>query len=141
MTSRMLMAVVMVTALFFWHNIVFITLIRPCGLSANKGEQGILSEMFNTHTTNTFSCLKCFFLFFRLCFATKMQVSYVSHKALIIWPTKNNFPHFLMALLSHLDRLLLKEYHTILTALTALTCYNPYSLYSPYTLTQRKQRK
>ena len=70
-----------------------------------------------------------------------MLVSYVSHKALIIWPTKNNFPHFLMALLSDLDRLLLKEYHTILTALTALTRYNPYSLYSPYTLTQRKQRK
>ena len=67
-----------------------------------------------------------------------MQVSYVPHKAPIIWPTKNNFPHVLMALLSDLDRLLLKEYHTILTA---LTCYNPYSLYSPYTLTQRKQRK
>ena len=72
MTSRMLMAVVMVTALF-WYNIVFITLIRPCGLSANKGEQGILSEMFNTHTTNTFSCLKCFFFFFAFALLPKCK--------------------------------------------------------------------
>ena len=51
-----------------------------------------------------------------------MQVSYVPHKAPIIWPTKNNFPHLIMALLSDLDRLLLKEYQ------------NPYSPFSPYTL-------
>lgn len=103
---------------------VFITLIRPSGLLANKGEQGILSEMLNTHTTNTFSCLKSFF-FFCLCVATKMQISYVIHKVPIIWPTKNNFPHLQMALLSELDRLLLKEYHTTLTALIALTPLQP----------------
>lgn len=54
-----------------------------------------------------------------------MQISYVIHKAPIIWPTKNNFPHLQMALLSALDRLLLKEYHTTLTALIALTPLQP----------------
>ena len=39
------MAVVTVTA-FFWHNMVYITLILPPGgLLANKGGQGILREM------------------------------------------------------------------------------------------------
>ena len=59
---------------------VFITLIRPSGLLANKGEQGILSEMFNTHTTNTFSCLNGFFFFaFALLPKCKSVMSSIRH--------------------------------------------------------------
>jgi len=55
---------------------------------------------------NTYTGLKCFF--FRACFATKMQIAYVARKAPIIWPTKNNLPYLLMALLGDFDRLQLK---------------------------------
>ena len=40
-------------SIFFWHNMVYTTLIRPLippgGLLANKGGQGILREMHNIH--------------------------------------------------------------------------------------------
>ena len=55
--------------------------------------------------------------FFRVCFAIKMEIAYVAHKAPIIWPTKNNFLYLLMALLGDFDRLQLKGQHTALTPL------------------------
>ena len=36
-------------SIFFWHNMVYITLIPPGGLLANKGGQGILREIHNIH--------------------------------------------------------------------------------------------
>ena len=41
-----------------------------------------------------------------------MQVAYVAYKAPVIWPTKNSFPYLLLALLSDLERLQLKGWHT-----------------------------
>ena len=55
--------------------------------------------------------------FFRVCFAIKMEIAYVAHKAPIIWPTKNNFLYLLMALLGDFDRLQLKGQQTALTPL------------------------
>ena len=55
--------------------------------------------------------------FFRVCFAIKMEIAYVAHKAPIIWPTKNNFLYLLMALLGDFDRLQLKRQQTALTPL------------------------
>ena len=54
-------------------------------------------------------------VFFRVCFAIKMEIAYVARRAPIIWPTKNNFLYLLMALLGVFDRLQLKGQHTALT--------------------------
>lgn len=71
------------------------------------------------------------FFFSRLlnCFATKIQIAYAAYKAPVIWPTKNNFPYLLLALLSDLERLQLKGWHIALKAL------HRYSTCSRYTLT------
>ena len=44
----------------------------------------------------------------------QMQIAYVVDKAPVIWPTKNSFPYLLVALLSDLERLQLKGWHTAL---------------------------
>ena len=104
------------------------TLVPAGGLLANMGGQDSLRQRQNTHSAiylqeqkNTFSGVNrlffvfcfCFFVFvfvffFRACFATKMQIAYVAHKAPITWPTKNNFLYLIVALLSNFDRLELK---------------------------------
>ena len=98
-----------------FFNIVFITLISPGGLLAKKSEQDILREMHNSHTAIYFlvqkpSCFLAFYenFFCRACFATKMQIAYVAHKAPVIWPTKHSFPYLLLALLSDLEGLQVK---------------------------------
>ena len=92
------------------------TLVPAGGLLANMGGQDSLRQRQNTHSAiylqeqkNTFSGVNRFFFFFpRACFATKMQIAYVAHKAPITWPTKNNFLYLIVALLSNFDRLELK---------------------------------
>ena len=84
---------------FFLHNNVFMTLVPAGGLLANMGGQDSLRQRQNTHSAiylqeqkNTFSGVNRFF--FRACFATKMQIAYVAHKAPITWPTKKQFSLF-----------------------------------------------
>ena len=95
------------------------TLVPAGGLLANMGGQDSLRQRQNTHSAiylqeqkTRFLPLTIFFLFFffffRACFATKMQIAYVAHKAPITWPTKNNFLYLIVALLSNFDRLELK---------------------------------
>ena len=97
-------------------------------LLVNKGGQGILRKMHNTHSAIYLQEQKTRLLalnvfFFRACFATKMQIAYVAHKAPIIWPTKNNFPCLLMALLGDFDRLQLKGQHIALTPFIIIIIY------------------
>ena len=91
------------------------TLVPAGGLLANKGGQNSLRQRQNTRSAiylqeqkTCFLALSVFFFFFPLCFATKMQIAYVAHKAPITWPTKNNFLYLIVALLSNFDRLELK---------------------------------
>ena len=102
-------------SIFFVHNNVFMTLVPAGGLLANKGGQNSLRQRQNTRSAiyfqeqkTRFLALSVFFFFFPLCFATKMQIAYVAHKAPITWPTKNNFLYLIVALLSNFDRLELK---------------------------------
>ena len=97
----------------FLHNNVFMTLVLAGGLLANMGGQDSLRQRQNTHSAIYLQEQKTRFLaltvfFFPLCFATKMQIAYVAHKAPITWPTKNNFLYLIVALLSNFDRLELK---------------------------------
>ena len=83
------------------------------GLLANKGGQNSLHQRQNTRSAiylqeQKTRLLALSFFFFPLCFATKMQIAYVAHKAPITWPTKNNFLYLIVALLSNFDRLELK---------------------------------
>ena len=93
------------------------TLVPAGGLLANMGGQDSLRQRQNTHSAIYLQEQKTrflalivffFFFFFRACFATKMQIAYVAHKAPITWPTKNNFLYLIVALLSNFDRLELK---------------------------------
>ena len=91
------------------------TLVPAGGLLANMGGRDSLRQRQNTHSAiylqeqkTRFLALIVFFFFFRACFATKMQIAYVAHKAPITWPTKNNFLYLIVALLSNFDRLELK---------------------------------
>ena len=89
------------------------TLVLAGGLLANMGGQDSLRQRQNTHSAIYLQEQKTRFLaltvfFFPLCFATKMQIAYVAHKAPITWPTKNNFLYLIVALLSNFDRLELK---------------------------------
>ena len=92
------------------------TLVPAGGLLANMGGQDSLRQRQNTHSaiylqeqkTRFLALIVFFFFFFRACFATKMQIAYVAHKAPITWPTKNNFLYLIVALLSSFDRLELK---------------------------------
>ena len=95
------------------------TLVPAGGLLANKGGQNSLRQRQNTRSAIYFQEQKTrflalsvfffFFFFFPLCFATKMQIGYVAHKAPITWPTKKtNFVYLIVALLSNFDRLELK---------------------------------
>ena len=97
----------------FLHNNVFMTFVPAGGLLANMGGQDSLRQRQNTHSAIYLQEQKTRFLaltvfFFRACFATKMQIAYVAHKAPITWPTKNNFLYLIVALLSNFDRLELK---------------------------------
>ena len=89
------------------------TLVPAGGLLANMGGQDSLRQRQNTHSaiylqeqkTRFLALIVFFFFFFRACFATKMQIAYVAHKAPITWPTKNNFLYLIVALLSNFDSL------------------------------------
>ena len=79
------------------------TLVPAGGLLANKGGQNSLRQRQNIRSAiylreqkTRLLALSVFFFFFfsRACFATKMQIAYVSHKAPITWPTKKQFSLF-----------------------------------------------
>lgn len=80
------MMVVMATAFLF--IIVFIPLILLCDLLAKKVNRALCAKC-----KTYFSSARNMFLpsrgliFFCSCFATKMQITYLAHKVLVIWAT------------------------------------------------------